>query len=1004
MRHNRLCATLASTMLVFSLLPAQGLAEAMGETTAPTGGHSVERTFGESSVAQTDDRVQPATLSYRLNAQQDDAPWTTAVPTSQVPEVAIDAQPVSRLDLRLEEGTDGAIKLRTRAADAQWPAEWPDKAAAAMVSASGAFEELQVALTGGVAQTHDVWYRVHTGEQGWLGWARNGASAGTKGLGAAIDDLQIVALEKGVTPEGYDEQAGAFVQRQSGADIGGPSALSGDAKPSASPGQGSDASPSQDDGANPEVPAPADSAPDAGAPENQAVTGTSPAPNAPATANSAPAETTPANNPSTEYAPTLADVLASKSNDKAQSGPAQVVSDKKAANEKQSSSATADQASGAVLVAQSQKKTPTVSYDAHVESVGWQKAVTNGAIAGTSGRSLRVEAMHISLGSGTDGGITYRTHVQNIGWQGWVNDGKLTGTTGQSLRLEAVEVKLTGNVAKDFDVWYRGHVQNIGWQGWVKNGATAGTSGQGLRIEALQIALMPKGAGSPSSAGTETVTGKDQSVRASIAYRGHVSNMGWQGWMANGDVAGTTGLAAALTGFSAQLVGLNNSELHYSAHVQNVGWDKEVAGGQQVGYPNRDYRVEAIKMRLSGTAEKNYDIYYRLHVSNIGWMGWAKNGAAAGTQGLSGCAEAVQVMLVAKNGAAPTNDGNQKLAFVEAPNFQMRGHVQNIGWQGWVGNGGICGTSGQSLRVEALQAKVSSSISGGIQMRGHVQNIGWQGWVGAGETCGTSGQSLRVEALQMKFTGDMEKVYDIYYRVHAQNIGWMGWAKNGEYAGTSDLSMRLEAVQVQIVAKGAAAPGPADGAYINGVQIGKLGYQNPPGFYQVSRKNVTITSAARPPFNYITPSRIGVWASRQDCVNAFLQRAREYVGTPYVWNYACAPGVGVDCIGLVYQCAYACGMDLGGGTGNNDFNPWAHYVTGHSGWHSHDAENFWNYGRAAHVPLSSILPGDLISWPGHIAIYMGGDTLIEAYTPGTGVIYSRLSSRAQPRGAIRLFQ
>ena len=331
----------------------------------------------------------------------------------------------------------------------------------------------------------------------------------------------------------------------------------------------------------------------------------------------------------------------------------------------------------------------------------------------------------------------------------------------------------------------------------------------------------------------------------------------------------------------------------------------------------------------------------------------------------------------------------------------MRGHVENIGWQGWVGNGGMCGTTGRGLRVEGLQAKVSSSISGGVQMRGHVQNIGWQDWA---DSCGTTGRSLRVEALQMKFTGDLSNVYDIYYRVHAQNYGWMGWAKNGEYAGTSGMSMRLEAVQVQIVDKGSPAPGNTSGAYVDGANIGKLGYQNPPGFYQVSRKNVTITPAAQPPFNYITPSRIGLWATRQECVNAFLQRAREYVGTPYVWNYACAPGVGVDCIGLVYQCAYACGMDLGGGTGDADFNPWAHYVTGNSGWHSHDAENFWNYGRAAHVPLSSILPGDLISWSGHIAIYMGGDTLIEAYTPGTGVIYSSLSSRPSPRGAIRLFQ
>lgn len=184
----------------------------------------------------------------------------------------------------------------------------------------------------------------------------------------------------------------------------------------------------------------------------------------------------------------------------------------------------------------------------------------------------------------------------------------------------------------------------------------------------------------------------------------------------------------------------------------------------------------------------------------------------------------------------------------------------------------------------------------------------------------------------------------------------------------------------------------------------KRGYQNPEGFYQVSSKNVTITSAASEPWNYITPSRITDDATRDDCVNAFIERAREYVGSPYVWDYACAPDVGVDCIGLVYQCAYACGMDLGGGTGNEDFNPWAHYITGYSGWHSHDANNFWDYGRAMHVSLEQRMPGDVISWYGHVGIYLGDDQMIHAYSPATGVIYDSIWSYGTPRGCIRLFQ
>ena len=38
--------------------------------------------------------------------------------------------------------------------------------------------------------------------------------------------------------------------------------------------------------------------------------------------------------------------------------------------------------------------------------------------------------------------IMYRVHVQNLGWMDWVENGETAGTTGQSLRLEAIEVKL----------------------------------------------------------------------------------------------------------------------------------------------------------------------------------------------------------------------------------------------------------------------------------------------------------------------------------------------------------------------------------------------------------------------------------------------------------------------------------------------------------------------------------------------------------------------------------
>ncbi len=146
-------------------------------------------------------------------------------------------------------------------------------------------------------------------------------------------------------------------------------------------------------------------------------------------------------------------------------------------------------------------KDPVVSYASHVQRIGWQKAVTNGSISGTTGKSRRVEALRISVSDlPCEGGISYRSHVQTKGWEkSWVSDGKASGTTGKSKRVEAVQLKLTGEAANQYDVYYRVHVQRIGWMAWAKNGESAGTTGMSRRVEAIQVVLVKKGQPAPSN-------------------------------------------------------------------------------------------------------------------------------------------------------------------------------------------------------------------------------------------------------------------------------------------------------------------------------------------------------------------------------------------------------------------------------------------------------------------------------------------------------------------------
>ena len=144
---------------------------------------------------------------------------------------------------------------------------------------------------------------------------------------------------------------------------------------------------------------------------------------------------------------------------------------------------------------------PTVRYLSHCQTYGWGTSwVSDGKVSGTTGKSRRLEAVRIKLGTGfpVSGGIEYLSHLEKLGWaSSWTSDGKVSGTTGQARRMEAIRIRLTGNMAKKYDVWYRAHVQRIGWMGWKKNGQVAGTTGRALRLEALQIVLVPKGMPAP---------------------------------------------------------------------------------------------------------------------------------------------------------------------------------------------------------------------------------------------------------------------------------------------------------------------------------------------------------------------------------------------------------------------------------------------------------------------------------------------------------------------------
>jgi len=367
----------------------------------------------------------------------------------------------------------------------------------------------------------------------------------------------------------------------------------------------------------------------------------------------------------------------------------------------------------------------------------------------------------------------------------------------------------------------------------------------------LKLASNGTISGTPTAAGTSTFTvkatnaggsvTKELSIKiargtVSVACSTHVQSVGWQAAAKDGAISGTSGRSLRLEGLKVNLTNTTGyaGGISYSTHIQSIGWQKAAevtttgtsatqAKGTLSGTEGRALRLEAMTMTLTGDLAKHYDIYYRVHAQNVGWMGWAKNGEPAGTAGHGFRLEALQVVLVAKNAAAPANTYKNATTPAGTPRmidpkpaagttlgYSATVHIQSVGDKSYSSatNSTILGTSGKGLRLEAMTLKLKNApYSGSIKYETHIQSIGWQAAKTNGALSGTSGQGLRLEALRISLTGDMGKNYDIYYRTHIQNIGWTGWAKNGQSCGSAGYGYRMEAMQIVIVPKGSVAPG-----------------------------------------------------------------------------------------------------------------------------------------------------------------------------------------------------
>ena len=270
-------------------------------------------------------------------------------------------------------------------------------------------------------------------------------------------------------------------------------------------------------------------------------------------------------------------------------------------------------------------------------------------------------------------------------------------------------------------------------------------------------------------------------------------------------------------------------DLTVRVHVNNVGFETASLGSDgyytytasKAASGNYMQAVQIIPSDALKSAMKTAGLtfYYVATVQYFGRLGWAPYGDYAGSTGNGTAMTNFEIGVVRQSVASTVNTEDH---YISATSVAYT--TKTTGASSWNAkklNGSCSGTSTATIGMLAAKIQRANSSYGysgtvkySVRTTESDSSSNWSSWYSDYTGAGSSGSALR--CIKMSLTGEMAQKYDIYYRVYIGGLGWLGWAKNGEKAGLTYSSLKINAVEIQIVPKGADAPGDTTDRFVSG--------------------------------------------------------------------------------------------------------------------------------------------------------------------------------------------